>query len=93
MRNSITSFTLLFLSDQIYLVHVYLILIQYFLILTILQSPFNVLTYSLIGDDAATTVFQINPNTGVISTRPTTNLTQTIGNFVVILLISYITLV
>lgn len=93
MRNSITSFTLLFLSDQIYLVHVYLILIQYFLILTILQSPFNVLTYSLIGDDAATTVFQINPNTGAITTRPTTNLTQTIGNFVVILLISYITLV
>nr|XP_034314273.1 protocadherin-like wing polarity protein stan [Crassostrea gigas] len=46
------------------------------------DSPFNVLTYSLIGDDAATTVFQINPNTGAISTRPTTNLTQTIGNFV-----------
>lgn len=88
MRNSITSFTVL-VYVIIYFVHVDVILIEYFLILTILQSPFNVLTYSLIGDDAATTVFQINPNTGAISTRPTTNLTQTTGNFVVILLLLY----
>lgn len=49
----------------------------------ILQNPFNNLTYSMIGDDAATSVFEINPRTGAISTRPTTNLTQTTGNFVV----------
>ncbi|XP_062579030.1 protocadherin Fat 3-like [Saccostrea cucullata] len=46
------------------------------------DSPFNTLTYSLIGDDPAPSVFQINPSTGAISTKPTTNLTQTSGNFV-----------
>ncbi|XP_078316513.1 protocadherin Fat 4-like isoform X2 [Crassostrea virginica] len=46
------------------------------------DNPFNNLTYSMIGDDAATSVFEINPRTGAISTRPTTNLTQTTGNFV-----------
>ncbi|XP_062611587.1 cadherin EGF LAG seven-pass G-type receptor 2-like, partial [Saccostrea cucullata] len=46
------------------------------------QSPFNTLTYSLIGDDSVPSVFQINPSTGAISTKPTTNLTSTSGNFV-----------
>lgn len=32
-----------------------------------LQSPFNVVTYSIIGDDQAPTLFNINPSTGFIS--------------------------
>lgn len=34
----------------------------------ILQSPFNVITYSIIGDDRAPNLFNINPASGVIST-------------------------
>ena len=32
-----------------------------------LQAPFNQVTVSIIGDDAATTFFNIQPDTGVIS--------------------------
>ena len=33
------------------------------------QNPFNVLQYSIIGDDAAPTYFQIDSTTGVITMR------------------------
>lgn len=36
--------------------------------LLILQSPFNIITYSIIGDDRAPNLFSINPSSGIIST-------------------------
>lgn len=38
-----------------------------YIFIYILQSPFNVVRYSIIGDDAATTYFRINDTTGLIS--------------------------
>ena len=38
------------------------------------QSPFNVITYDMIGDDATPTYFFVNASTGLISLRANTNL-------------------
>lgn len=49
-------------------IHAYIIIYQpWCSLLFFLQKPFNEVTFSLIGDDKAPSIFQINPKSGLIT--------------------------
>lgn len=58
-----------FVSHITYSIYLFIIMFNSDIIIIHFQSPHNTVTYSIIGDGTAQTLFSINPATGLITTR------------------------